>query len=962
MTNRRVLRTLLAVLLTLVTGCKGGPPALESELSPVTGHLTYFKDARGRYVHLKGINLGGNIKVPVVMGTQDDETPETYYGHVGDQVAAWDAGEARPFTYVGRPFSLEKADAYFAQMRALGFNSVRLMWNWEAVYPDRKGRPDKEYLAYYEELVRLAGDHGIYVMINLHENIWSRVFYTLYSEWPVCQQCCRYDGNDRAIDPEGDVHEDLVCTDDRKAECCPRGDIMNMVWSLFPNRTRDQLGITGDDDLDARAAKYRAGFSHRVSGDGAPLWATQVCLPEKDFSSPYWGVFKLLGTAQDETGPFSTTLVKTLKLALLALSDGDEPTITPEVAADIEAQIDRFEPYLPPDAFTSTETWDGLPFSMWGINNGISLATNICFASFYAGDTVFPDRRVVEYGDAARPDDGVKIEVFYSPEEAGDRAAELAGTYSHVEVLDLKESLQGGFRDAWVEIARIGKKYPHVIGYDILNEPAGFYVLMAVIQAYLDLGSPKLVKDLVDALILDDEGNPRNVNGITYGVMIQEALEENLELLPADNSDETRKALGVYGMDLFAAFGLNTYLDKNHLEPLYEFVGGAIAEVYADGDPPANRLSIWMEPAHGIEMIFGGGEGGGVGGQYLQYATTPDLDLPEGFEEAHGEVQFVWAPHWYPDIYPMIGFNMPARTFASDEYAFRDYRPAVEEKRDRSAYAFDNAPFVMAEFGTYWNYRYLEVEEPCEEMLALCRKQPEGFLSALCDVPRAVCPPGYVQSREQDYRISSQILDNYYEAYEALFASNMVWVYTPDADPKYGDWWDHEDFSLVEFIREDAEPGRYHGVPGSMPDAYIVPVDEPAGYVVPRGHDAFVRPYARAMPGKPISTHFYSDHHYFDPDKGIPDAIHEFEVVFGSKETDAPALIFVPELPYPDGFYVGLSDGYAVWEEATRLLHFFPQRDDPGWEHRVRIRPPIEGQAADDWDYFIVDGRVVTGR
>jgi hypothetical protein len=163
-------------------------------------------------------------------------------------------------------------------------------------------------------------------------------------------------------------------------------------------------------------------------------------------------------------------------------------------------------------------------------------------------------------------------------------------------------------------------------------------------------------------------------------------------------------------------------------------------------------------------------------------------------------------------------------------------------------------------------------------------------------------------------------------------------------------------------IRKDLEPDRFSAVPGTLPGAYVVPVAEPEAVVVPRGATAFVRPYPRALPGKPISMHFYSDHHYFDPDKGVPDAVHEFEVVFASRQTDAPALIFVPELPYLDGFYVWLSDGWAVWEEATRLLHVFPQRDEPGWEHRIRIRPPIEGQADGDWDYFVRDGRVVTGR
>ena len=116
------------------------------------------------------------------------------------------------------------------------------------------------------------------------------------------------------------------------------------------------------------------------------------------------------------------------------------------------------------------------------------------------------------------------------------------------------------------------------------------------------------------------------------------------------------------------------------------------------------------------------------------------------------------------------------------------------------------------------------------------------------------------------------------------------------------------------------------------------------------------------MSGKPIATHFHSDLHYFDPDKGVPDAVREFEVRFGSKETDAPTIVFVPELPYPDGFYVWLSDGFATWDEAARQLHWFPERDEPGVEHVLRIRPPIDGQDDAGWNYFIRGGNVLGAR
>lgn len=943
-------------------GCSGDAPDLDGGLKPVTTHLTYFKDSEGRYVQMKGINLGGNIKVPVANGTQAAETPKTYYGHLGDQVAALKAGQPMPFTYVGRPFSLKKAEEYFRQLKMLGFNSVRLLGLWETIYPEKKFKADAEYLAYFEQLIQLAAKYDIYVMINLHENLWSRTFYTLYSEWPVCQQCCNYDANNHAIDPEGKV-TDIVCDADRKKECCPQGDLMNMLWSLFPQKSRDELGIQAGDPVEVQAAKYRAGYSDRVSGDGAPLWATKVCVPEKHFDSPWWGVNKFLGAAVENTGALGADLLSTLKIAADVVAAKN--IVTQQVADQVKGQLDRMEPYLPPVAFTSQDTYDGLPWKMWGINNGLSLATNICFAAFYRGDEVFPKRRAVEYGYADQlAAKGVDIETFYTPEEAEARAAELRGKgYTYVQVNDLRESLLGGYRAAWQEMARIGKKYPNVIGYDMLNEPAAVYLLMTIVQAYLDLGSPELVASLLDGVLKDDKGAPYTLpSGQTVGKFVQQLLEENLELLPKDNSDETRKALGLFGGDLMKMVNLNVANDKNLLEPLYEYVGAGIVDVYNQGDKPANRLTFWLEPANGLDTVLSGSSGGGVGGQFQQYATTPDLKLPAGFQEKCGEIGFVWSPHWYPDIYPMLGFNMPERTFGTDEYAFRDYSDVIRAKKAWAAYAYNNIPFVLAEFGTYWNFRYLDPQAECDEWVRKCRLMTAGFLSPDCQVSRANCPLGWQQSRANEYLVSAQILDNYYENFEQLNDSSMVWVYSPDADPKYGDWWDHEDFSLVEFIRKDREPDRYAKFQAApwVPERYVVRVADPEGIVIPRGQAAYVRPHAHLLSGKPVSTHFYSDLHYFDPDKGVPDAVHEFQVVFGSKETDAPSVIFVPELQYPDGFYVWLSDGYAVWSRDDQYLYYYPERDEPGIQHTVTIRPPIQGQDSRDWKYFIHDGNVVT--
>ena len=89
---------------------------------------------------------------------------------------------------------------------------------------------------------------------------------------------------------------------------------------------------------------------------------------------------------------------------------------------------------------------------------------------------------------------------------------------------------------------------------------------MSIVLAYLELGSPDLVKSLLDAVVLDEEGNPRTLpGGSTVGELGQQLIEANLSLLPKDNSDETRKALGLYGADLMKVLGLNIAIDKTAL-------------------------------------------------------------------------------------------------------------------------------------------------------------------------------------------------------------------------------------------------------------------------------------------------------------------------------------------------------------------------------------------------------------
>ncbi|MDB5463541.1 MAG: hypothetical protein JWP23_1930 [Phenylobacterium sp.] len=119
-----------------------------------------FIDADGRDVLLRGVNLGGDSKTPWPDG--GTHRPSDFSDH-------------RTVSFIGRPFPLAEAEEHFSRLRAWGFNCVRLLTTWEAIEHAGPGVYDEAYLDYFAEVARLAGDHGLYVFVDFHQDAWSRM-------------------------------------------------------------------------------------------------------------------------------------------------------------------------------------------------------------------------------------------------------------------------------------------------------------------------------------------------------------------------------------------------------------------------------------------------------------------------------------------------------------------------------------------------------------------------------------------------------------------------------------------------------------------------------------------------------------------------------------------------------------------------------------------------------------------
>lgn len=119
-----------------------------------------FVDEAGRHVILRGVNLGGDCKLP--------------YPDGGTHIPT-DFSDHREVSFIGRPFPIDEADEHLGRLKHWGFNCLRLLTTWESCEHAGPGQYDEAYLDYIADVCRRAGDHGMYVFIDFHQDVWSRM-------------------------------------------------------------------------------------------------------------------------------------------------------------------------------------------------------------------------------------------------------------------------------------------------------------------------------------------------------------------------------------------------------------------------------------------------------------------------------------------------------------------------------------------------------------------------------------------------------------------------------------------------------------------------------------------------------------------------------------------------------------------------------------------------------------------
>jgi len=126
----------------------------------ITIRGAHFVDEHGRTVMLRGVNLGGSSKLPRVPDGATHRR-EGFLDHRG-------------VSFVGRPFPLEEAEEHFRRLRSWGLTFLRLLVTWEAIEHAGPGRYDERYLDYLHALISKAAEHGLSVLVDPHQDMWSR--------------------------------------------------------------------------------------------------------------------------------------------------------------------------------------------------------------------------------------------------------------------------------------------------------------------------------------------------------------------------------------------------------------------------------------------------------------------------------------------------------------------------------------------------------------------------------------------------------------------------------------------------------------------------------------------------------------------------------------------------------------------------------------------------------------------
>jgi hypothetical protein len=139
------------------------------------------------------------------------------------------------------------------------------------------------------------------------------------------------------------------------------------------------------------------------------------------------------------------------------------------------------------------------------------------------------------------------------------------------------------------------------------------------------------------------------------------------------------------------------------------------------------------------------------------------------------------------------------------------------------------------------------------------------------------------------WKSHTKALTWYYDALDANLLSSCQWNYNPENCNEWGDQWNLEDFSIFS---RDQQPAGWHE-----------DIDS-GGRAIP----GFCRPHFIAVAGTPLKMEFNIKKGAF---------LFEFD---GDASIDAPTMLYIPKIHYPNGFNINVTEGDVIKQEEQLVF------------------------------------------
>jgi hypothetical protein len=406
-------------------------------------------------------------------------------------------------------------------------------------------------------------------------------------------------------------------------------------------------------------------------------------------------------------------------------------------------------------AFTHQECGDPYPRMMWPSNYS-RFACATMFTLFFGGNLFAPETKV----------DGVPVQEF----------------------------LQDHYINAIKQVAERLKEFPHVLGYETLNEPAQGYI------AYPNV-------NLIPAHMVAQGTSPTIYQGILLASGFpQKVIEKSfipIQVIPK------RKIINPEGISLWmdgfepiwrkhGLWDVDRNGDPYLLQPEYfkTFNGN---EIDFDRDcfaPFVEKYSKGIRSVHPEAIIF---------------VSPPPSTFRYGEEtySPSGMKNIVYAPHWYDGI--TLGFQRYIPWLGVD---------AVE----------NNIKFSIGRRNKREDFR-----KQIGALVAQSRGMAGGVPTVIGEVGIAYNMNKKYAYETGDFSKQIMAMDDSLQALESNVVSFTLWNYTADNSNFRGDLWNDEDLSIFSLDQHVGIGDAYDGG---------------------RALEAVLRPYAYKIPGEPIEMMF----------------------------------------------------------------------------------------------------------